>query len=191
MSPGPDPQHPDLAPQPPSPDGKVEAAVSAELDDFTQRAAALLDDAVETFLRNTGTPRTAAMRAAARTILLGSRDYSDLTRDRDLAAALEQELVGVTDVPRPVGQVGRIHFAGLDVRVGDHLRQLCAWCGHRLVDLDLARVAVPVDQPGPPATWPPGALVAVVGRAAWVVDQTDGDQIPPGTCHDSTVRESL
>lgn len=49
---------------------------------------------------------------------------------------------------------------------------------------DLTRVGVPVDQPGPPPTWPAGALVATDGVAMWVVDHDPAvDKLPPGTCN--------
>ena len=53
-----------------------------------------------------------------------------------------------------------------------------------LIDLNLELVAVPVDQPGRPATWPISALVEHDGNAAWTVDHEDGADLPAGTCAD-------
>lgn len=72
------------------------------------------------------------------------------------------------------------HIAGQHITVNDrHIRQLCGWCGHTLIDYDLTRIAVPVDQPGPPATWPIGALVTVDGNASWTVEAV---QLPDDAC---------
>lgn len=60
------------------------------------------------------------------------------------------------------------------------MRQRCAWCGDVLIEHDLARVAVPVGQPGPPATWPPGGLVTVDGNMSTV------EPVDPGHGPDST-----
>lgn len=38
-----------------------------------------------------------------------------------------------------------VHLAGLPVRVGDVIRQRCAWCGALIDDLDLTRVAVALE----------------------------------------------
>lgn len=75
-----------------------------------------------------------------------------------------------------------IHIAGPQVRVGDHLRQRCAWCGAALIDYDLTRIAVPEGQDPTPATWPGGELVAVDGRVSYVVEHADGDDLPEGSC---------
>jgi hypothetical protein len=83
-----------------------------------------------------------------------------------------------------------IHFAGIDVQIGQLIRQRCSWCGAVLADYNLALVAVPIGQPGPPAMWPAGALVEMEGNAAWIVDQPEGELIgtprglPAGTCAD-------
>lgn len=78
-----------------------------------------------------------------------------------------------------------IHIAGPDVTIhaGDRdlLRQRCSWCGATLADYDLARIAVPEGQPGQPATWPVGALVAVDGNASWVEELDDG-RLPERCC---------
>lgn len=77
---------------------------------------------------------------------------------------------------------GVIHIAGPDVRVGELLRQRCAWCGALLIDYDLERIAVPVGQEATPATWPPGDLVAVDGHVSVVVPHEDGDDLPWDAC---------
>lgn len=84
-----------------------------------------------------------------------------------------------------------VHIAGADVRVMDHLRQRCSWCGVLLVDYDLTRVMMAVPEgadPGAPSTWPVGALVAVDGHASWVVDpessaeDPEATKLPPEAC---------
>ncbi len=72
------------------------------------------------------------------------------------------------------------HIAAQHVTVNDrYLRQRCGWCGATLLEYDLTRVAVPADQPGPPATWPVGVLVTVDDGASWTVD---GDRLPDDAC---------
>ena len=75
-----------------------------------------------------------------------------------------------------------VHIAGSNIYVNDHLRQRCAWCGATLLDYALSRVAVPIDQLGPPATWPVGELIAVDGSLSYVVEHKDGDQLPDSAC---------
>jgi hypothetical protein len=77
---------------------------------------------------------------------------------------------------------GVVHIAGLDVQIGQLLRQRCGWCAEILVDYDLDRTAVPEGQPGRPATWPVGGLVLVDGGVKVEVRHTAGDQLPPNTC---------
>jgi hypothetical protein len=55
--------------------------------------------------------------------------------------------------------MGVIHIAGLDVRIGPLQRQLCAWCGLRLVDNDLRNTMS--SDGSAPATWKVGGLVEV------------------------------
>lgn len=74
------------------------------------------------------------------------------------------------------------HVAGLVVNVSSHLRQRCAWCGAVLIDCDLERIAVPVGQEGPPATWEVGALVVVDGNASWVAEDQGDDKLPEDAC---------
>lgn len=77
---------------------------------------------------------------------------------------------------------GVVHFAGIDVRVGDLLRQRCGWCGALLIDYDLATVAVPLGQDPMPATWACGALVLVDGGLSTTVTHEDGASLPEGAC---------
>lgn len=81
-----------------------------------------------------------------------------------------------------------VHIAGESVfikksTVGELVRQLCAWCGHVLIDYDTGLMAVPAGQEGPPATWPVGALVAVDGNASWTYDVRLPDEaLPEASC---------
>lgn len=75
-----------------------------------------------------------------------------------------------------------IHIVGPAIQIGPLLRQRCAWCGATLLDYDLERIAVPINQPGPPATWADGDLVAVDGNASYTVAHEDGDQLPDAAC---------
>lgn len=72
------------------------------------------------------------------------------------------------------------HIAGQHITIDDrYLRQRCAWCGAILLDYDLERVAAPIGQEGPPATWPAGALVTVDGGASWTVEV---ERLPDDSC---------
>lgn len=75
-----------------------------------------------------------------------------------------------------------VHIAGPDIRIGEHLRQRCAWCGTVLVDYDLTRIAVPIGQDPTPGTWPVGGLVEVDGGVSWTVAHQDGQPLPPNAC---------
>jgi hypothetical protein len=77
---------------------------------------------------------------------------------------------------------GVIHIAAVDVRIGQHLRQRCGWCGAVLIDYDLARIAVPVGQDPTPAVWPYGSLVLVAGGISVSVEHEDGQPLPEGSC---------
>jgi len=78
-----------------------------------------------------------------------------------------------------------VHIAGLDVRVGPHLRQRCAWCGAIIEDVDLSTIQVQVvpgeETPSYP-TWQVGALIGRSGGATYVIAHNDGDQLPPNSC---------
>lgn len=79
----------------------------------------------------------------------------------------------------------RIHIAGHVVRVGDRLRQRCAWCEHVLIDEDLENVATSDGQP--PGTWETGALIAVDGPGSWVVHLAPGEPLPLRACANQPV----
>lgn len=77
----------------------------------------------------------------------------------------------------------KIHIAGLPVRVGNRKRQLCAWCGHPLIDVCLEGY---VSTNGwEPAYFDPNDLISVEGenpRLLSVVQHVDGDPIPVDWC---------
>lgn len=75
-----------------------------------------------------------------------------------------------------------VHIAGLPVRIGGQLRQLCAWCSAVLIDEDLSRsVGLPGQEGGPPA-WPAGELVRCQGNLTVVVEHMDGADVPGDCC---------
>ena len=80
----------------------------------------------------------------------------------------------------------RIHIAGFPVRVGNQLRQLCAWCGFALVDDDLSSIMVAPNADGSPgeplSVWEMNALVAVDGNGKWTVPPDDGEKLPAQCC---------
>jgi hypothetical protein len=77
------------------------------------------------------------------------------------------------------------HIAGVPVRVGCQVRQLCSWCGATLVDYDRACIMVPEGQDLPPGTWGVGLLVEVSGPASLLVEHEDGAELPDNACaHD-------
>lgn len=86
------------------------------------------------------------------------------------------------------GDYGVVHLAGPDVTVdGRFVRQLCSWCGARLVDLDLARVyVVEVNGSRGPSRWEPGSWVRVRERGKLtsydVVRLSDGERYPEESC---------
>lgn len=75
-----------------------------------------------------------------------------------------------------------VHFAGLDVRIDNRLRQRCAWCGETLIDYDLDRIQVPDGQDGTPSTWPVPSLVEVDGGMSYVVAYEPDGALPDNTC---------
>jgi len=85
----------------------------------------------------------------------------------------------------------RVHLAGADVIVeGRWMRQLCQWCGYRLIDEDLTRVAVPSGQSGALPHFEIGAWICVEGvnpTAFSVVDAPGEDKYPAGACFDDVV----
>lgn len=82
-----------------------------------------------------------------------------------------------------------IHIAGYPINVGGQLRQLCAWCGHRLIDVDLSCCASPAKEDGSPPDpypcWEPNALVEYEETPGCVrtsvVEAVDG-KLPPNCC---------
>lgn len=81
-----------------------------------------------------------------------------------------------------------VHIAGLDVKIGRHLRQRCAWCGAVLIDVALDNVARAITE-GPPdnddvPTWAVGKLVGMSadGGIAWEVEHADGETLPTSCC---------
>jgi hypothetical protein len=74
------------------------------------------------------------------------------------------------------------HIAGLQVQAGHRMRQRCGWCGTMLADYDLANVAVPEGQEGPPAMWGPGLLVRVDGSLSYTLDIGEDPDLPDDAC---------
>ncbi len=94
-----------------------------------------------------------------------------------------------------MGDTRKIHIAGGVVRVGNVIRQRCAWCGHLLVDLDLANTAFESAEDAKAAAvepgWEPGALISEEGTfpvIQGVVSHDDGDKLPAGWCGDDGPR---
>lgn len=81
---------------------------------------------------------------------------------------------------------GIVHIAGGQLSIGGrYLRQRCEWCGEKLIDYDLARIAVPIGQPWEPAMWTPGELVWVDGSGSCVyesVHMENGETRLPMNC---------
>lgn len=75
-----------------------------------------------------------------------------------------------------------VHVAGLQLRIGNRLRQRCAWCGAVLVDYDLERTAAPVGQDPTPGTWETGVLVQVDDGVSVVLDDGMGAELPADAC---------
>lgn len=80
------------------------------------------------------------------------------------------------------------HLIGTSITVdGRYVRQLCQWCGKRLVDVDLSLVAVPEDHEGLPyPEWPVGEWLDVVEgdglTTAKLVTGLAEEKIPMGCC---------
>lgn len=80
-----------------------------------------------------------------------------------------------------------IHIAGFVVRVGNVLRQRCAWCGHLLIERDFDREMVAPGCEDRADGWAVNALVAEESgnpRVQYVVAHVDGEAIPAGWCGD-------
>lgn len=78
------------------------------------------------------------------------------------------------------------HAAGASVQFGTLLRQRCEWCGSILIDVDLARISVPVGQDPTYPTWEPGKFVDAVmpdqqGGMQALNDWTEGP-VPETSC---------
>jgi hypothetical protein len=86
----------------------------------------------------------------------------------------------------------KIHIVGFPVRVGNHQRQLCAWCGYVLVDDNLEQVMVAPNEDGSPGAAPGvftmGQLVSVSEesglRCMSLLAHVDGMPLPAGFCGD-------
>lgn len=92
-----------------------------------------------------------------------------------------------------------VHCAGIDVVVGPHVRQRCAWCGLVLLDQDASRIGMPtedyeramegVDPDDGNAvaralvkTWPVGVLLEVNGGNPRVSSVVEGDRFGEDSC---------
>jgi hypothetical protein len=57
--------------------------------------------------------------------------------------------------------ISTIHVAAIELRIGPLQRQVCAWCGLRLIDVDVRNIAVPDGQSPWLHAWEVGGLVEV------------------------------
>jgi hypothetical protein len=89
----------------------------------------------------------------------------------------------------------KIHIAGYPLKIGTKGRQLCAWCGERLFDVDHANEMCAPNADGSPGEgsrpWEPGTLIAHEGNGWWVVPHEDGAQIPPRACYGPPVLRAI
>ena len=78
------------------------------------------------------------------------------------------------------------HLAGAPVHVeGRYLRQLCQWCGHRLIDVDLQRIEVEPGDDRPYPEWEIGAWVQIDGPRYRVLNPdslNEDGPMPPDSC---------
>jgi len=74
-----------------------------------------------------------------------------------------------------------IHIAGFPVKVGSKGRQLCAWCGFVLFDVDHAQIAVAPGCEGP-RPWDVGELIEVNGNVQGLIPHKDGAPLPLNCC---------
>ena len=84
------------------------------------------------------------------------------------------------------------HLAGPSVEFhsdeGPILRQRCSWCGTALLDVNLARIAVPIEQAGEPyPVWEVGAFVERAGQdeaisVCMAVDWEPETPVPANAC---------
>lgn len=159
--------------------------------------------AVRRTARPTGdrqTPETAAQESAGTTQILPEGKETDpplSTRERlaELIAATDRHMAPedfaeprlaarahATAIlaagwrpPRPFEAPLAVHFAGPYVTIGGRRRQLCAWCGHVLLDVQLA----PGQEHEP---WFDVKLVRVEDGTTTRQPYTYGDPLPPGCC---------
>jgi hypothetical protein len=88
-----------------------------------------------------------------------------------------------------------VHVAGLALGVQhtQRIRQLCAWCGHVLVDVDVSAIGMVVEPDGTgdvgdgqvPATWELGSLVEVYGSMQVCLapaEEAVGSVLPERSC---------
>jgi hypothetical protein len=80
-----------------------------------------------------------------------------------------------------------VHIAGMGTRIGSRVRQLCAWCGYRLIDEDLALMASP-DGPPDVKAWETNAWVEVEEepgfRGCTLISPPAAGGLPVGNCVD-------
>jgi len=77
---------------------------------------------------------------------------------------------------------GIVHIVGTVVDVGTRTRQVCAWCGTLLLDVDRTRGAAETRHDPEPPHFLPGELLRVDGNMSVVVDHKDGDDLPDNAC---------
>jgi hypothetical protein len=107
--------------------------------------------------------------------------HESLRTEGDLLRGVGAQLVA--DARRKGTISPTSHVAGPTLTFDDrYQRQVCLWCGEVLEEYDLANIAVPISQPGPPATWPPGAWVRVEGPVAYTIDVGLDEPMPEDAC---------
>lgn len=84
-----------------------------------------------------------------------------------------------------------IHIAGVEVQVGQIIRQRCSWCGVMLSEVDLQNDAWAPNEdgsvPDPVSGWGYEKLVFMEGVNPvhmGVIEHVNGDQMPAGFCGD-------
>jgi len=81
------------------------------------------------------------------------------------------------------GEVKVIHIVGRPLRVQGVMRQVCSWCGEKLIDYDLECIAT--SDGADPGFWSEGDLLEVSGTnpvSYVVVQHQDGAALPAGSC---------
>jgi hypothetical protein len=91
------------------------------------------------------------------------------------------------DLEQMPGEI--IHLAGPAITFQAHVRQRCSWCGYVLIDQDLTRIAVPIEDAGKPfPTWGFETFVGVVTTGGFSAsrhvpdDPEDRTKVPAGSC---------